>query len=109
MPLRCHRHRPYEDREEVEKEATRKSSGQGSLQDLEKFFQITRESADPHLTFPSSIHVQVCCFYQYSPLTTLAPACPPSPTPGLPEGYADRNDSVDGNSKEAEDRTLSQD
>lgn len=33
----------------------------------------------------------------------------PQPSPRLPEGYADRNDSVNGNSKEAEDRTLSQD
>lgn len=31
------------------------------------------------------------------------------PIPCLPEGYADRNDSVDGDSKEAEDGALSQD
>lgn len=39
------------------------------------------------------------------------PNPPPTPQPSrrLPEGYADRNDSVNGNSKEAEDRTLSQD
>lgn len=37
---------------------------------------------------------------------------PPSasqPIPCLPEGYADRNDSVDGDSEEAEDGALSQD
>lgn len=34
---------------------------------------------------------------------------PPQPTLYLPEGYSDGNDSVDGDSKEAEDGALSQD
>jgi len=70
------------------------------------FLKLQGEKCCCSLVLSSAVYHEICFYWCSFP--TKVPPLPSSP-PCLPEGYADRNDSVDGNSEEAEDGTLSQD